>query len=153
MQVLTPTLKIPRGGSAEVQFQFTIPFINRNIIVRGSDLKTVHYDHQKSLYISMEVHNKSTGCGNENSKSCDIEVTAFKRTETKRYETEEWKVVYKKKIYNRDNGDYAIIDKHITLRFATGKTDGDSGSKVFENLNFPDIKVSKVSNFILYRQK
>ena len=133
LQVLKSTLIIPRGGDGEVEFQFTIPFVNRQYILPG-------LEDQKALYINMGVHGGSVECDDQNKKLCDVTVNAYKIDESDKYATDDWKAKHKVKVYNRDDGDYTLINKHITLRFETGITDG-VGSKIFEGIPLPDIQV------------
>lgn len=88
----------------------------------------------------MGVHGGSVECDDRDKKLCDVTVNAYKIDESDKYDTEDWKAKHKVKVYNRDDGDFTIIDKHITLRFETGATDG-VGSKIFQGITLPDIQV------------
>lgn len=140
-QVLTPILNIQRGGSEEVHLLFTIPFINRHLIFPSSN--TIKNEDQPPLYINMGVHGESMECNDPNQKSCDIKVYAYKIEETSKYATDEWKVIHKIKVYNKDDGDFSLNNRHITLRFQTGTVLGN-GSKIFEKLILPDIQVKLI---------
>lgn len=115
--------------------QFTIPFINQNIVRQGAT-STV----QNPLYISLGVHGGSLTCDDKHKKACDYTVYAYEKQETYKYETDNWKVIHSIPIYNKDNGVYKINDKHITLRLETGFTESP-GSKIFQYLSLPDIQV------------
>lgn len=141
LKVLNSTLRIPRGGRQDVMLQFTIPFINQNIVRQGTP-STV----QVTLFISLGVHGGSIACDDFNKKACDYNVSAYEKHETYRYETDDWKVIHSIPIYNKDNGVYEVNDKHITLRLETGFTESP-GSKIFEYLTLPDIQVSQYSKF------
>ena len=152
LQVLTSTLHIPRGGNGEVEFQFTIPFVSRHNIIPGQNI-----EDQTSLYINMGVHGGSVECDDPNKKLCDVSVNAYKIDESDKYDTDDWKVKHKIKVYNRDDGDFTLIDKHLTLRFETGTTDG-VGSKIFEDLTLPDIQVfprkhTTLLGYVIYELK
>lgn len=138
---MNSTLRIPRGGRQDVMLQFTIPFINQNIVRQGTSRIV-----QNPLYISLGVHGGSLACEDLNKKACDYTVSAFTKHETYRYETDDWKVIHSIPIYNKDNGVYEVNDKHITLRLETGFTESP-GSKIFQNLTLPDIQVSQYSKF------
>ena len=127
------TLQIPRGGDGEVEFQFTIPFVNRHTISGGRVFQT-------PLYINMAVHGGSVDCDDPDKIMCHVTVNAYKIDESYKYDTDDWKAKHKVKVYNRDDGDFTLIDKHITLRFETGPTDG-VGSKIFEGITLPDVQV------------
>lgn len=103
---------------------------------------------QSSLIISLGVHNESRNCNDPNKENCDIKVSAYKKQEAKKYDTDEWKTVHSFKFYNKDDGDFTPIDKHITLRLETGRTKG-TGSKLFDNLILPDIQVFYISLTVL----
>lgn len=136
IKVLNTILKIPRGGHKDVELQFTIPFVSAHLIIgTGKGIEM-----QSSLLISLGVHNESGNCNDPNRKNCDIKVSAFKKQEANKYATDEWKTVHSFTFYNKDDGDFTPIDKHITLRLETGGTTG-TGSKLFENLILPDIQV------------
>nr|XP_034320141.1 uncharacterized protein LOC117687527 isoform X50 [Crassostrea gigas] len=135
IKVLNSTLRIPRGGRQDVMLQFTIPFINQNIVRQGTSRIV-----QNPLYISLGVHGGSLACDDLNKKACDYTVSAFTKHETYRYETDDWKVIHSIPIYNKDNGVYEVNDKHITLRLETGFTESP-GSKIFQYLTLPDIQV------------
>lgn len=138
-KVLDTTLRISRGGHQDVKLQFTIPFVNQHK-VRKLNRTGMLYNDQSMLYINLGVHNGSVECSDLGRKMCDYKVMAYKRQESDKYNTDDWKVIHNIRVYNKDDGDFAIIDKHITLRFETGRTDG-VGSKIFENLVLPDIQV------------
>lgn len=91
--------------------QFTIPFINQNIVRQGTSQPV-----QNPLYISLGVHGGSIACDDLNKKACDYTVPAYEKHETIRYEIDDWKVIHSIPIYNKDNGVYEVNDKHITLR-------------------------------------
>lgn len=97
----------------------------------------------------MGFHGGSVSCDDLNKKNCDTKVFAFKKQETNKYATDEWKSIYNVRVYNKDDGDFTIIDKHITLRFKTGVTYGN-GSKIFENLILPDIQVFHIFLTVLH---
>lgn len=143
LKVLNSTLRIPRGGRQDVMLQFTIPFINQNIVRQGTGTPSTVQD---PLYISLGVHGGSIACDDFNKKACDYKVSAYKNHETYRYETDDWKVIHSIPIYNKDNGVYEVNDKHITLRLETGFIESP-GSKIFEYLTLPDIQVSQYSKF------
>lgn len=64
-KVLTPILRIYRGGHEEVKIQFTIPFVNLH-------LNWSTGEHQGELNINMGVHNRSVvGCDDPNSNVCE----------------------------------------------------------------------------------
>ncbi|XP_062614467.1 uncharacterized protein LOC134276206 [Saccostrea cucullata] len=138
IKVLTPILRINRGQSAEVELQFTIPFINENGIAYfpfGTE------NAQSDLNIQMGVHNSSSlSCDDKNRRACDTKINAFKYNDRDKYNTNDWKVVHKIKVQNQDDGNFKLIDKHITLRFETGSTNGE-GSKIWEYITLPDIQV------------
>ncbi|XP_061167273.1 uncharacterized protein LOC133176126 [Saccostrea echinata] len=139
IKILTPILRISRGQTAEVKLQFTIPFINQNLIITIPG--TPPNDEQSKLNIQMAVHNSSSRvCDDPNRKSCDTEVNAYKYKERDKYNTDDWKVVHEIKVQNKHDGDFKLIDKHITLRFETGSTNGP-GSKIWEDITLPDIQV------------
>ncbi|XP_078330755.1 von Willebrand factor D and EGF domain-containing protein-like [Crassostrea virginica] len=133
IKVLTSTLHIPRGRDGEVEFQFTIPFISKHYIRE-------QFEGQTALYINTAVHGESRDCDDPNKNLCDVTVSAYGRNESHKYDTNAWKVKHKFKVYNRDNGDFTLIDKHLTLRLQTGTT-SDGGSKIFENLTLSDVQV------------
>ena len=137
LKVLTSTLSIPRGGNGEVEFQFTIPFVSRHNIWQQPGQKI---EDQTPLYINMAVHGGSVDCDDPNKIMCHVTVNAYKIDESFKYDTDDWKAKHKVKVYNRDDGDFTLIDKHITLRFETGATDG-VGSKIFEGITLPDVQV------------
>lgn len=93
-----------------------------------------------ALFVSMYITGGPVDCNDLDRKACDVQVKAFNRTESEKYDTDDWKVIHTKKVYNRDDGDFDILDKHITLRFATGVTNG-VGSKMFDSLTLQDIQV------------
>lgn len=120
-----------------MQLQFTIPFVNRHgILSYGSVVE----ESQTSLYINMAVYGESIECYDQNTNNCETKVDAYKIQDTSKYITGEWKVIHKIKVYNREDGDFTLKNRHITLRFETGSTSGN-GSKIFENLILPDIQV------------
>uniref|UniRef100_A0A8W8NV44 VWFD domain-containing protein n=1 Tax=Magallana gigas TaxID=29159 RepID=A0A8W8NV44_MAGGI len=138
IKVLTPTLRIVRGRSADVNIQFTIPFVNQHGIVR-LPLGAILFEDQPPLLINMAVHGDSVDCNDPNKKLCEKKVYAYKREDSDKYNTDDWKGVHSIKVYNKDDGDYTI-DKHITLRLETGGTSG-TGSKIFDRIILPDIQV------------
>nr|XP_022310403.1 uncharacterized protein LOC111115834 isoform X2 [Crassostrea virginica] len=144
IKMITPKLRIPRGGSAEAQFQFTIPFISRHSIIKVGlppPLQGVKIlEHQMALFVSMYITGGPVDCNDLDRKACDVQVKAFKRTESEKYDTDDWRVIHTKKVYNRDDGDFDILDKQVTLRFATGVTNG-VGSKFFDSITLQDIQV------------
>lgn len=140
---MTPELHIPRGESGEVHLQFTIPFISRNTIFRNRDI-------QRQLYISMNINGKSVSCDNQSQKDCDMEVNAFKKIESEKYNLDDWKNVHTKKVFIKDDGDYAVNYRQLTLKFETGSTHG-TGSKIFEKLSLQDVQVYFI--FSLYNCK
>lgn len=101
------------------------------------------------LFISMDVPGETIDCKDPNRKACDLQIKPYNMSESEKYDTDDWKVIHKKTIYNRDDGDIGIIDKHLTLRFATGITNG-VGSKVFDNLIVQDIQVCRFFNAHFY---
>lgn len=130
---MTSTLHVPRGGKGEVEFQFTIPFISIHNIL--GDL-----DDQESLYINMAVHGGSRECDDLHKNLCEVKVNAYKKQESYKYNTTDWRAIHKVKVYNRDDGDFTLKDTHITLRFeAITATDG--GGKIFDGLKLPDTQV------------
>lgn len=129
---MTSTLHIPRGGNGEVEFEFTIPFISRHDIYKDQ-----HF--QKSLYINTAVHGKSGSCDDQFKYLCAAEVEAYYRHKSFLYGTA-WRTVHKVKIYNRDDGSFTLIDKHITLRFET-LTGTLGGGKIFDGLTLTDVQV------------
>lgn len=144
-KVLTPTLRIARGGRADVNIQFTIPFVNQHGILR---LPSGVVHAQPPLLINMAVHGDSVDCNDPNKNLCEKKVYAYKREDSDKYNTDDWKGVHSIKVYNKDDGDYTI-DKHITLRLETGGTSG-TGSKIFDNIILPDIQVIFI-NLILFQ--
>lgn len=134
---MTSTLRIGRGKHEDVKLQFTIPFISQHGILNRSG---IFKEKQPELYISLSVRGGSADCNDPNNKHCDTNVSAFKKQEAYRYDTDEWKKIHSIRVYNKDDGDFTLIDKHITLRLETGATNG-VGSKIFENLALPDIQV------------
>lgn len=142
-KVLTPTLRMVRGRSADVNIQFTIPFINQHGILRLPS-GAVLVDAQPPLLINMAVHGDSVDCNDPNKNLCEKKVYAYKREDSDKYNTDDWKGVHSIKVYNKDDGDYTI-DKHITLRLETGGTSG-TGSKIFDSIILPDIQVTFVNS-------
>lgn len=138
-KVLTPTLRIPRGGREDVKIQFTIPFVNIHGIIRTFS-GIILQDDQPQLFINMGVHGSSAFCNDRNKNLCDKKVYAYKREESHKYNTDDWKIIHNITVYNKDDGDFTLIDKHITLRLETGSTEG-TGSKIFEKIILPDIQV------------
>ena len=122
---------------AEVEFQFTIPFVNRHYI---RVIQNQTKERQTPLYINLGVHGGSLECDDHDRKMCDVTVNAYKIDESHKYDTDDWKAKHKVKVHNRDDGDFTLIDRHLTLRFETGTTDG-VGSKIFEGITLPDIQV------------
>lgn len=115
-----------------MKIQFTIPFVSQHGIINiGGNLT----EQQPSLLISLGVHGGSVDCDDPNKRNCDTEVSAFKKQDTDRYATDEWKNVHSIRVYNKDDGDFTLIDQHITLRLETGATNG-VGSKIFEKNYF-----------------
>lgn len=141
--MLTPTLRMVRGRSADVNIQFTIPFINQHGILRLPS-GPVLFDAQPPLLINMAVHGDSVDCNDPNKNLCEKKVYAYKREDSDKYNTDDWKGVHSIKVYNKDDGDYTI-DKHITLRLETGGTSG-TGSKIFDSIILPDIQVTFVNS-------
>jgi hypothetical protein len=140
-QVLTPELFIKRGGTAEVQLQFTIPFIVQNLVI-GQD-----YDEVSDLHVNLAVLNESSiSCNDKKRKFCGISVKGYRFKDRGNYSTDIWKQNHTITVYNRDNGDYTDFDRHITLRLETSEI-GDriygNGSKIFSNIALPDIQASK----------
>ena len=88
----------------------------------------------------MAVRGGSVDCNDPNQVMCDVTVNAYKKDESYKYDTDDWKAKHKVKVYNRDDLDYTLIDKHLTLRFETGPTNG-AGSKIFEGITLPDVQV------------
>lgn len=78
LKVLNSTLRIPRGGRQDVMLQFTIPFINQNIVRQGTSRIV-----QNPLYISLGVHGGSLACDDLNKKACDYTVSAFTKHDMK----------------------------------------------------------------------
>ena len=133
---MTSTLHIPRGGNGEVEFVFTIPFISRHNIYRGQNF-------QKSLYINTAVHGNSGNCDDRNKNLCETEVEAYYKHDSHLYDpstSSAWRNVHKVKIYNRDDGSFTLIDKHITLRFET-LTATSGGGRIFDGLTLTDVQV------------
>lgn len=139
------TLRISRGGHQDVKLQFTIPFVNEHAVTKLPTDKL--FEDQPPLYINLGVHDGSVECNDLGRKMCDYKVLAYTRQESDMYNTDDWKVIHNIRVYNKDDGDLAPIDKHITLRFETGATGGTSGvgSKIFENLILPDIQVFHIT--------
>ncbi|XP_062578161.1 LOW QUALITY PROTEIN: uncharacterized protein LOC134240066 [Saccostrea cucullata] len=138
IKVLTPILRINRGQSAKVELQFTIPFINQNgiVYIPGNTV-----NDQPVLYIQMAVHNSSSPiCDDPNRKACDKEIKAYKYHERDKYNTDEWKGIHQISVQNQNDGNFKLIDKHITLRFETGSTNG-LGSEIWASITLPDIQV------------
>lgn len=131
--MLNPTLRIPRGGHQDVQLQFTIPFVNQNGIIGTLNI-------QPYLKIRMDIHNSSSNCKDDNKESCETKVYAYKKQDTVKYDTDDWKIIHKVPVYNKDDMDFKDIDQHLTLRLKTGETRGN-GSRLFEKLTLPDIQV------------
>lgn len=121
-----------------MQLQFTIPFVNTHWTIL-SESGVVRADQQQ-LYISMAVYGESIECYDKDINNCETKVDAYKIQDTSKYVTGEWKVIHKIRVYNREDGDFTLTNRHITLRFETGSTSGN-GSKIFENLILPDIQV------------
>lgn len=119
-----------------MQLQFTIPFVDQHaVFYNNGNLE----DTQSSLSINIGVHNTSTDCKDLNKNACETKVSPYKKHEAEKYNTDDWKIVHNITVYNTDKDGY-LIDKHITLRFETGGTQG-TGSKIFDNLILPDIQV------------
>lgn len=136
LKVLNTTLTIPRGSHQDVKLQFTIPFVNENIITKNPKRTS---NDQTPLDINLEVHNGTVDCHDPNRETCEKQLFAYKWRERDRYATDDWKVIHNIRVYNRDDGDFTLIDKHITLRLKT--TTISSGGNIFENLILPDIQV------------
>lgn len=132
-KVLNQTLTVPRGGYQDVQLQFTIPFVNRHFT-----FGTI--DDQPYLQIRMDIHNSSSDCKDDNKETCGTKVYAYKKQNTSRYDTDDWKVIHKVRVYNKDDNDFNDIDTHITLRLKTASTRG-IGSRIFDKLTLADIQV------------
>lgn len=88
----------------------------------------------------MDIHNSSSDCKDDNKETCETKVYAYKKQDTGRYDTDDWRVIHKVRVYNKDDNNFANIDKHITLRLKTGGTRG-IGSRLFEKLTLADIQV------------
>lgn len=88
----------------------------------------------------MDIHNSSSDCKDDDQNECGFKVSAYKIQDTDKYDTDDWKVIHKVRVYNRDDNDFTVKDKHITLRLKSGGTIGD-GSRLFEKLTMPDIQV------------
>lgn len=138
-KVLTPTLTIARGGHGQVKIQFTIPFVNRQLVYLNAE-------YQDELKISIGVHGGSVACDDLNKNFCEKKVYAYKKRESDKYNTDDWKVIHNIAVYNKDDVKYNLIDKHITLRLETGGTSG-SGSKIFDRIILPDIQVILLNFF------
>lgn len=95
----------------------------------------------------MDIHNPSADCVDDNQNTCETKVYAYKKQETDKYSTADWKIIHKIRVYNKDDNDFTVKDKHITLRLKTGGTIGN-GSRLFEKLILPDIQVKYVSLYI-----
>lgn len=95
----------------------------------------------------MDIHNSSSDCKDDDQNACGFKVGAYKIQDTDKYDTDDWKVIHKVRVYNRDDNDFTVKDKHITLRLKTGGTIGN-GSRLFEKLILPDIQVKYVSLYI-----
>lgn len=128
-----------------MKIQFTIPFVSQHGIINIGGKLT---EQQPSLFISLGVHGGSVDCDDPNKRNCDTEVSAFKKQDTDRYATDEWKNVHSIRVYNKDDGDFTLIDQHITLRLETGATNG-VGSKIFENIILPDIQVFHIIPIVM----
>lgn len=63
-KVLTPTLTIARGGHGQVKIQFTIPFVNRQLVYLNAE-------YQDELKISIGVHGGSVACDDLNKNFCE----------------------------------------------------------------------------------
>ena len=126
-------MQIQRGGQGEVLLQFTIPFISRHLISKRGEIQT-------PLKISIGTHEGSLGCSNSQNP-CSLEIPAYKIQEKDMYDTEKWKAIHKIPIYNKHDGDYALIDRHVTLRFKT-VFGGGNGSEIFNNITLSDIQVN-----------
>lgn len=135
---MTSTLRIERGKDGEVQLQFTIPFINQLAIVSINNEKK---NIQTPLTITIDTRAGSLGCDESKSNPCGIEIEPYKK-EAEKNTTDDWgKKIHRVKIYNKHDGDFSLIDKHVTLRFKTTTTEG-KGSKIFENITLSDIQVN-----------
>ena len=88
----------------------------------------------------MNVNRKSVSCDDQSQKDCDMEVNAFKKIESEKYNLDDWKNVHTKKVFIKDDGDYAVNYRQLTLKFETGFTHG-TGSKIFEKLSLQDVQV------------
>lgn len=145
-KVLDSILKIQRGGHKDVKIQFTIPFVSQHGV---TNITGKLIEQQPSLFISLGVHGGSVECDDPNKRNCDTEVSAFKKQETDRYATDEWKSILSIRVHNKDDGDFTLIDKHITLRLKTGATNG-IGSKIFEKIILPDIQVFYITLIVMH---
>ncbi|XP_056007282.1 uncharacterized protein LOC125666050 [Ostrea edulis] len=135
IKVLTPQLTIDRGGSGNVQLQFTIPYTTEDLLIPNFDTTV------SDLNVNLAVLNDSSvSCKDGNSKLCGIKVKGYSYNDRSKYSTDDWKQIHTIKIFNRDNGDYTDFDRHITLRLETGGTNGE-GSQIFSNILLPDIQV------------
>lgn len=135
---MTQQLTIDRGGTGNVQLQFTIPYTTHSL-VNPSTGKTLSLS---DLNINLAVLNESSiSCKDGKSKLCGINVKGYSYNDRGNYSTDDWKQTHTIKIFNRDNGDYTDFDRHITLRLETGGTNGE-GSQIFSNILLPDIQAS-----------
>lgn len=133
---MTPQLTIDRGGSGNVQLQFTIPYTTEDLLIPNFDTTV------SDLNVNLAVLNDSSvSCKDGNSKLCGIKVKGYSYNDRSKYSTDDWKQIHTIKIFNRDNGDYTDFDRHITLRLETGGTNGE-GSQIFSNILLPDIQAS-----------
>lgn len=124
-----------------MKIQFTIPFVGLHLIFQNRE-------HLDELNINMGVHGVSVGCYDPNSNVCEKKVSAYKRHDSYKYNTDDWKIVHNITVYNKDDGGYTI-DKHITLRLQTGSTAG-TGSKIFEKITLPDIQVRFINFSVIF---
>ena len=72
---------------------------------------------------------------------CGITVRPYMIQDTEKYGTDDWKVIHNVTIYNKQDGDFALIDKHVTLRFKT-TSKPSKGSEIFTNITLADIQVN-----------
>lgn len=123
--------------------QFTIPFINRHF-------RTISQaDIQDPLDIDVVTTTGSLGCDNTENGQCGIKIDAYKKHDSYKYESDVWKANHTITIYNRQDGDFALIDKHVTLRFKTNIT-GRKGvaSEIFHDITLSDVQVNNCRSLI-----
>jgi hypothetical protein len=120
-----------------VQLQFTIPFINENLVLNNIDIPP------SDLNVNLAVLNEtSISCKDGEGTLCGINVEAYSFNDRGKYSTDDWKKIHTIKVFNRDNGDYTDFDRHITLRLETGGT-SKKGSQIFSKITLPDIQVGQ----------